>query len=379
MSQSELAEHRGYLADERKSAAYRAALAEVVRAGDTVLDLGSGTGILGYLACEAGAGSVVAVDRGDIVGLARRIAADNGYADRITHLHAMSTETELDTPADVAVCDQIGGLVHDAGILSCFADARRRLLAPDGRLVPSSFGIFLAPVTFDIGRQAVEFWSSKPSSIDVSAARSLAANTEWKYRIVVDDVVRLSPGERLAGFSADHEDPIKGRVRFRVEQSGRLDGVLGWFDAQMSPSVTLTNDPWSSERFDRWCNFYPLAEAVDVGTDDEVRLALDIRPRLGIISWSTEVVRSDGRTERFRQSTFQSSFLTAATVDEYVLGRPVARTDRVEQIAAVLDLVDGSRTQADIVKALSDRVGAGFLSRAHLESFVRSVATLAGG
>ena len=63
MSQSELAEHQGYLADERKIAAYRAALAEVVEPGDTVLDLGAGSGLLGYLACEAGAGTVVPTGR----------------------------------------------------------------------------------------------------------------------------------------------------------------------------------------------------------------------------------------------------------------------------------------------------------------------------
>jgi protein arginine N-methyltransferase 1 len=380
MSQSELAEHRGYLADERKTAAYRAALDEVISPGDVVLDLGTGTGLLGYLACEAGAGSVVAVDRGDIVGLARRIATDNGFADRITHLRGMSTETELPTPANVAVCDQIGGLVHDAGILSCFADARQRLLAPDGILVPSSFRVFLAPVSFDIGRQAVEFWSSKPSGVDVSAARSLAANTEWKYRIVVDDVEVLAPGEELAAFPSDHEDPIGGTVRFQVEQSGRLDGLLGWFEAQMSPSVTLTNDPWSAQRFDRWCNFYPLDDAVDVRRGDEVGAVLDIRPRLGIVTWSTEVAAAGGGpVQRFRQSTFDGSFLTASTVEDFALGRTVPRTDRVDLAAAVLELIDGSHSQADIVQALSDRVGDGFLSRPHLETFVRTITTLVGG
>src|SRR5690606_16371178 len=126
MSHRVLDEHRRYLADERRTAAYRAALAEVVQPGDVVLDLGAGSGLLGYLACEAGAGSVIAVDGTDIVGLARRIAADNGYADRITHVRALSTELSLDEPVDVAVCDQVGGLVHDAGVLGCFADVRHR-------------------------------------------------------------------------------------------------------------------------------------------------------------------------------------------------------------------------------------------------------------
>lgn len=377
MSQDELSEHRGYLADERKIAAYRDALAEVIAPSDVVLDLGTGTGMLGYLACEAGAKSVIAVDRGDILGLARRIAADNSYADRINHIQAMSTETELETPAHLAVCDQIGGLAHDAGILVCFADARRRLLVADARLVPAFFAIFMAPVTFDVGREAVEFWSSKPASLDVSAARTLAANTEWKYKIVTDDLVALSPGEELAAFPSDHDDPIKGSARFVVQHAGRLDGFIGWFEAQMSPSVSLTNDPWSSDRFDRWCNFYPLDEALDVRPGDVARLGLDIRPRVGVVSWSADLTHADGRRQRARQSTFQSSFLTSSTLEGFRSDRAVPRSDRIELVRSVLNLIDGSRTQDQIVEALGDRVQAGFVSPAQLESLVRDVAALA--
>jgi SAM-dependent methyltransferase len=377
MSQRELHEHRGYLADERKVAAYRAALAEVVKPADVVLDLGAGTGMLGYFACEAGAKSVIALERGDIIGLARRIAADNGHEDRISHVRALSTEARVDTPVDVVVCDQIGGLVHDAGILTCFADARRRLLAPGGRLIPAAFRIFLAPVTFDLGREAVDFWSSKPADLDVSAARVVAANTEWKYNVGPDDLTALSPAVELAAFASDHDQPIAGSAAFEVHEAGRLDGFVGWFEARMSPSVTVTNDPWSGERIDRWCNFYPVDEALDVRRGDRVRLRLDLRPRLGVVSWSADVTGERGDRRRYRHSTFRGSFLSAETVGTFVRDTPVPRTDRLDVLKAALDLIDGSRTQADIVEALDDRIGTTFVSSAELEAFVRNVATLA--
>lgn len=381
MSQKELREHRGYLSDERKVAAYRAALSEVVRPGDVVLDLGAGTGLLGYLACEAGAKSVIAVDGGDIIDLARRIAADNGYGDRITHLRALSTAARVDTAVDVVVCDQIGGLVHDAGILTCFADARRRLMAPGGRLVPEAFRIFVAPVTCDAGREAVEFWSSRPAGIDVAAARTVATNTETRYDLTADDVTALSPGAAVAAFAADHDDPIGGAASFAVQEAGRFDGFLGWFEATMSPSVTMTNSPWAEDRIDRWCNFYPVDTAIDVRPGDRVEARLDIRPRLGVVSWSAAVVpgagHRSGAPRRVRHSTFQGSFLSAETVDAHARDTPVARSDRLDAIRAVLDLVDGSRSQADIVDALRDRIGSTFVSSAELEVFVRDLATFA--
>lgn len=373
MSQSELAEHQGYLADERKIAAYRDALAEVVEPGDTVLDLGAGSGLLGYLACEAGAGVVVAVDQGDIVGTARQIAADNGYADRITHLQALSTELTLDHPVDVAVCDQIGGLVHDAGILTYFADARKRLLGHGARLVPASFRIFFAPVTFDRGRDGIEFWSSAPSSIDVSAARPLAANTEWRYNIAAEDATALAASVEVAAIASDSEDAFGGTAAYEVIRDGRFDGFLGWFEASMSPSVTLTNDPWSPDRFSRWCNYYPIDTALDLGQGDRVRLEVDVRPRLGVVTWSTEVAPADGSLHRVRQSSFESSFLTSTTVDAASPTSPVPANRRLDLARAVLEMVDGERSRSDIVAALTAHVGDGFASAAHLERFVRDL------
>jgi SAM-dependent methyltransferase len=379
MSQPELAEHRRYLSDEVRTAAYRAALAEVVRPDDVVLDLGCGTGALGYFACEAGASRVIALDRGDILELAARLAADNGYADRITHVRASSAEAELLTRADVIVCDQIGGLVHDAGILTYFADARERLLAADGRLLPASFRIFLAPVTFERGREAIDFWASKPSAIDVTAAHSMAANTEWHYSTDPDELVALAQGtegKELARFESHHVDPITGMATFDVTTPGRFDGFIGWFEARLSASITLTNNPWAAGRFDRWCNFYGVDQPADVDTGDRLHLQLDIRPRLEIASWSTEILHADGRRQRHRQSTFHASFLSVPTLDRYALDAVVPDSGRIALVRAVLDLIDGSRTQADIVRMLADRVGDGFVSRAHLETFVRKVTTL---
>ena len=67
-------EHRTYLSDHARLAAYTAAIYEAVRPGDVVLDLGCGTGILGLLACRAGAARVYAIDSTGMIEVARRLA-----------------------------------------------------------------------------------------------------------------------------------------------------------------------------------------------------------------------------------------------------------------------------------------------------------------
>src|SRR5689334_13720000 len=105
-----LDEHRHYLADRPRLEAYAAALRALVRPGDIVLDLACGTGVLGFLACDAGAGRVYAVDNGPIIDVARRLGAANGYADRISFIREISTRVVLSEPVDLVVCDQVGHL-----------------------------------------------------------------------------------------------------------------------------------------------------------------------------------------------------------------------------------------------------------------------------
>jgi SAM-dependent methyltransferase len=374
VNQSELNEHGNYLADERKIAAYRAALAETVKSTDLVLDLGAGTGLLGLLACEAGAGSVVAVEQGPIIEYARQIAIDSGFADRITHFRCYSTELDLATPVNVAVCDQIGGLVHDAGVLSHFADVRRRLLAPDGLLIPASFRIHLAPVTFDSGRRAVDFWTSVPAGFETSSVHRVAANTEWRYSISGDTVERLAQGTQMAAFEADHVRQIKGSTSFEVETAGRFDGFVGWFEAQLSPSVTLTNDPWSSDRFRRWWNFYPVTHEIELSPGDRIGAEINISPARQLVSWTATVDRPGHEQVRSTHSTF----LSQPTDQLTSTGRPIPHNDKVAQMRSVLDQIDGTRTPREIADRLSEGIGTVFTTSAQLESLIANVARFIG-
>src|SRR5512134_1995909 len=74
---------------------YAAAIAARVRPGDTVVDLGAGTGILSFLACRAGARRVYAIEAGESLEFARLLAARNGCSDRIEFINKPSTHVVL--------------------------------------------------------------------------------------------------------------------------------------------------------------------------------------------------------------------------------------------------------------------------------------------
>ena len=104
----EVDEHRELLIDETRVVAFRDALREVVRPGSVVVDIGSGSGVLGMLACQAGAARVYSIEAGSMIQVARAVSRANGFEGRQIFLRGMSTELVLPEKADVVVADQIG-------------------------------------------------------------------------------------------------------------------------------------------------------------------------------------------------------------------------------------------------------------------------------
>ena len=88
--------HVMLLNDTQRMSAYRQAISAVVRNGDVVLDVGTGTGILALFACQAGAKKVYAVDHGDILTVARELAESNDFRHRIVFLNDDVRHIQLD-------------------------------------------------------------------------------------------------------------------------------------------------------------------------------------------------------------------------------------------------------------------------------------------
>jgi protein arginine N-methyltransferase 1 len=290
-----LDEHRQYLADGPRVDAFRRAIAETLKPGDAVLDLGCGTGILGLLACQAGAGRVYAVDEGGMAEIARAIARANGWADRIVIVRGLSTEIELPEKVDVVVADQIGRFGFEAGLLEYFDDARRRFLKPGGALIPGALDLEVAPVECVDASERVAFWSrARVAGLDFSSAHPMAVNAGHQFRYQPDHL--LATPARVASIDLDQPRPsrIVWELTARAERAGTLHGIGGWFSARLSKTVTMTNSPLAPRRIQRRNVFFPIDPPVDVERGAEFRIAMSVRPNDLLVSWRVEVRRAGG-------------------------------------------------------------------------------------
>jgi protein arginine N-methyltransferase 1 len=368
-------EHRQYLRDRHRLDAFSRAIAATVRPGDRVVDLGSGTGVLGLMACRAGARVVYAIEATGIVGLASDVRDRNGFADRIVFVRGFSTDVSLPERADVIVSDQIGRFGFDGNILRFFADARRRLLEPGARCIPSGIELHVAPVENARVYGRLEFWETRPAGFDFQPVRRLAANTIYPCRFRPEHLL----GEPALGLSLDLTVEASGRLAFAaslpVERAGVLHGVGGWFHAQLADGVRMSNSPLDPARIRRRQVFLPLARAVHVREGDRVETKIRILPEHHMVAWDVRVERPDGSVEAFRHSTLNGMLVTP---EELARTRPDFRPALTRAGAArrsILELCDGSRTLADIEDEVFRRHAELFATRDEAAMFVAEVVT----
>jgi protein arginine N-methyltransferase 1 len=234
--------HRGLLADELRTRAYRDAIARVVKPGDVVVDLGCGTGILSLFACEAGASRVFAIDMGHMADVAALLMRHAGVADRVTVLHEESTKVELPVRADVLVTETMGPFGLDEGIVGYLLDARRRLLRPDAMIIPRQLTVSAVPLELtDEYAKRVAWWSEPHFGFDLSPVRVLAANS--RYFAYLEKSWRIgTPAGVLDVDLATTETTLNsGRATFTAERDATLHGFGLWFTASLTDGITLTN------------------------------------------------------------------------------------------------------------------------------------------
>jgi SAM-dependent methyltransferase len=229
--------HHLLLSDAGRLRAARRALRETVRPGSVVVDLGAGTGILGFLALRAGAGRVYAIERHPILRLARAVAAENGFGDRVRFVQGDSRRVRLPERADLVVSDFVGPLGIDPEMAESVADARR-FLKKRGRFLPERSEVWMAPVrAAALHRRHVE--AGEGHGVRLDAVHAIAANRLGSFPGMPRSLA--APLRRALVFEFARDSavfPRRARMTFRV-QGGEVHGIAIVVRVRLSRSVRL--------------------------------------------------------------------------------------------------------------------------------------------
>jgi len=183
-----LGSHKEMIEDCVRTRAYKRAIDEVVKEGDIVVDLGTGTGILAFFCVQSGAGRVYAIEQTEIIDLAKRIGLVNDMASKIVFIRGDSKEIRLPERVDVIVSETLGHFGVEEGMLESLVDARERFLRPGGVLIPRTLSLVIAPVEAPEIFDEMNYWNQKSYMESTSHLRlrrqSIMSTLTFSTRII---------------------------------------------------------------------------------------------------------------------------------------------------------------------------------------------------
>lgn len=289
------------MSDRVRTDTFAKALRQTVTPGCTVIDVGSGTGFLAFLARKLGAERCILIEREEeFLELSQLVARKNGIRG-CEFLHAHSAEIRGLPRADLVISETLGNFAYEENILETLADARR-FLKKGGVMIPRRIEQYVAPlVTPDLWRE-IASWDHVGHDLDWSAARKKSMNNMYVKIVRPQD---LLPGTGAAkrwddtDLTGEKLRSIRtGELQWRIGSPVTIYGFALWWVCTLIPGIALSTSP--NESPTHWQQiFLPVEQPLRLAKGETLRLRVrsDSRPAVKInVSWTAEQVTSSGKT-----------------------------------------------------------------------------------
>ena len=307
-----LSDYRDMIADPVRTEAYVRALRAAVRPGATVVEIGTGVGYFAIVACRTGAAQVVAIEPDPAIHITAELARLNDCADRISFVQDLSSRVSLD-PADVLVSDLRGVLPPYGWHIPSIVDARRRLLKPEGTLIPERDTMWVAlagaPSSSDSTRPA------DAERVDFEPLDRAIANSWWRVHLRAADLMTIAHPWHTIDYKTVIGTDVEGTAELEAERSGDAHGLCVWFDSELYGGHGFSNAPGASQTL-YGQGFFPFPTPIPLEAGDRVRV--ELRAKLVgsdyVWSWRGRVIHGASAGQSFAQSTFHGTPLAPETL-----------------------------------------------------------------
>lgn len=348
------------IADKARMDPYIYALKAVIKPGSVVVDIGTGTGMHALAACKFGARVVYAIEPNDAIHLARELAIENGYADRIEFIQDIATHVTLPEKADVIVSDLRGVLPLHERHIPDIIDARQRFLAPGGVLIPKRDTIWVALVEASAVYNDLTAPWDYPYGISMKSAGQFVLN-DWsdenpftfsKRNLLMEPQIWTE----IEYASINNPAISPPSIIQLANRAGTAHGLLMWFDGEIAEGIRVFNGPSTDMAAKVYgCGFYPLLEPVAVVEGDTIMLDIqaDYARSHYAWTWHTRILSGDiHQTSKadFEQSSYLEGTLDNAELHESVLHFRPSQNEAGEIGHFILGMMDGSNSIDEIAR-----------------------------
>ncbi|GAV72845.1 PRMT5 domain-containing protein [Cephalotus follicularis] len=273
--------------------------------GKTVLDVGTGSGILAIWSAKAGARKVYAVEATKMSEHARALVRANNLETVVEVIEGSMEDVSLPEKVDVIISEWMGYFLLRESMFDSVICARDRWLKPTGVMYPSHARMWVAPIRSGLGDQkkndyegSMDDWHSFMDEtktyygVDMSVLTKPFSEEQKKYYLQTSLWNNLHPHQVIGTaaivkeidcLTATVADILEVRSTFSsliTVENTRLCGFGGWFDVHFrgrredpaAKEIELTTAP-SIENSTHWGQqVFLLHPPVRVSVED----ALDV-------------------------------------------------------------------------------------------------------
>jgi len=240
--------HVPMMNDELRNEAYDAALKVAVGPDSNVFEIGTGSGLLAMMAARAGANTVTTCEAvGIVANAAKSVIASNGLADKIKVIAKRSNElsvgSDLPVAGDIMVSEILSSELLGEHVLPSIEDAKRRLLKPNARIIPSAASLMVSLFT---GKDiTTNLFASVSCGFDLSKFNEIVPR---RQNISRNDLGIEFMSEELETFNFDFEgtdffQPESKVFRLPVTLDGHCLGIVQWMKLRMIEDIYFENHP----------------------------------------------------------------------------------------------------------------------------------------
>ena len=241
--------HIPMMNDYPRNQAYKDALVTTINEDTQVLEIGAGSGLLAMLAAQSGTKKRITTCEMTpvIASVAKEIVELNGFDNSVKVIAKASKDIsigeDLTEKADLIVSEVISNEFLGEGVLDTVEDAKKRLLAPGGRMIPESGSIMINLVGGEaigkklyigevLGFNLEPFNKIKPRKISIDQQMN-------SVELLTNDAIAFQ-------FDFQEKDEFPREVRtleLKLQKTGKCFGIIQWVLLQLVDEIIFENHP----------------------------------------------------------------------------------------------------------------------------------------